>query len=205
MPAARLARSVALMAAVVGLATVTACTSATSGKPTSTSAPSTESAPATAEPTDSGDTSPTDSAPVTSPVTTSVSPTASKPATGTGCALAQLSVRLIRGGAIAGQEIALITFTNTDSKACTMFGFPGVSLRLNNALLGQPATRTSKTPATVTLKPGEQAEALLRDYTTCQAALSDTVRVYPPDSTQFVDKPFELRGCQTQIDPVSHS
>jgi hypothetical protein len=184
---------------------MTACTSATSGKPTATSALPTASVPATAEPTDSGGTSPTDSVPVTSPVTTSVSPTATKPPTGSGCALAQLSVRLIRGGAIAGQEIALVTFTNTGTKACTMFGFPGVSLRLNNTLLGQPATRSSKTPTSVTLKPGEQAEALLRDFTTCQAALSDTVRVYPPDSTQFVDKPFELRGCQTQIDPVSHS
>jgi hypothetical protein len=198
-------RTFAAVLAVACIASVAACTSSTSGTgstpSTNISAPSSEPVP-----TDSDVTLPTESTSLTaSPITTPASPTPTKTAAGDGCTFAQLTIRVIRGGAIAGQEIALITFTNASVKTCTMFGFPGVSLRRGGALLGKPATRSAKTPATVRLAPSAQAEALLRDFTTCQASLSDTVRVYPPDSTQFVDKPLELRGCQIVIDPVSHS
>ena len=129
------------------------------------------------------------------------------PATGTpaACTSTQLKVRALRGSAAAGQEFALITFTNASSAVCTMFGFPGVSLRLNNALLGRPAERSGKAPSTVTLEPGAQAEAPLTDFSSCQAPVSDTVRVYPPNQRAFVDRPLALRGCRVVIDPVTHS
>lgn len=118
------------------------------------------------------------------------------------CTSAQLSVRVLRGGAVAGAEIALITFTNTSASTCSMFGFPGVSLRLHNALLGAPAQRTAKKPQTVPLARGAAAEAMITDVSSCQAPVSDTVRVYAPDQTAFVDKPLEMRGCRLFIDPV---
>ncbi|MCU1658309.1 MAG: putative secreted protein [Pseudonocardiales bacterium] len=120
--------------------------------------------------------------------------------------MAQLTVRVLRGSAAQQQEFALITFTNKGTKACSLFGFPGVSLRRANALLGQPADRSPKTPPhTVKLAPGEQAETTITDFSSCQAPLSDTVRVYPPNLREFVDKPLELRGCQIVVDPVTHS
>ena len=61
------------------------------------------------------------------------------------------------------------------------------------------------TAHTVRLLPGEQAQAQITDFSSCQASLSDTVRIYPPNLTAFVDKPFELRACRFEVDPVSHS
>ena len=85
-----------------------------------------------------------------------------------------------------------------------MFGFP-VSLRLNNALLGKPAERSGKAPSTVTLKPGAQAVATVTDFSSCQAPVSDTVRVYPPNQRAFVDRralrklPRRRRPRHTQL------
>jgi hypothetical protein len=121
------------------------------------------------------------------------------------CTGSQLTVRVIRGGAIPAQEIALITFTNSGTSTCSMFGFPGVSLRLKGAQVGQPALRSPVAAHTVRLLPGEQAQAQITDFSSCEASLSDTVRVYPPNLKTFVDKPIELRACRFEVDPVSHS
>ncbi|MDT4980649.1 MAG: hypothetical protein QOG07_2528 [Pseudonocardiales bacterium] len=112
---------------------------------------------------------------------------------------------MLRGGAVSGKEIALITFTNHSATKCAMFGYPGVSLRLHNALLGNPAERSVVKPKSVSLAPGAAAEALITDFSSCQAPVSDTVRVYAPDQKPFVDKPLELRGCRLFIDPVRPS
>jgi len=121
------------------------------------------------------------------------------------CTSTQLKVRALRGSAAAGQEFALITFTNTRSAVCTLNGFPRVSLRLNNAALGQPAQRSAKTPSTVKLAPGKQAQAAITDFSSCQAPVSNAVRVYPPDQGEFVDLPLSLRGCRVVVDPVTLS
>lgn len=124
------------------------------------------------------------------------------------CSFTQLAVRVIPGGAASGQEIALITFTNVSTTSCTLYGYPGVSLRLNGQLIGTPATRTADTlptPKLVRLAQGEQAQAMLTDFSSCQAPLSDTVRVYPPNSTQFADRPAQLRACHLEIAAVTHS
>jgi hypothetical protein len=112
---------------------------------------------------------------------------------------------VLQGGAIAGQEIALITFTNMSATKCAMFGYPGVSLRLHNVLLGKPAERSIKKPTTVPLAPGAAAQATITDFSSCQAPISDTVRVYAPDQKPFVDKPLEMRGCRLFVDPVTPS
>jgi hypothetical protein len=197
------------LAGTAGLAAllfgVTACTSTKAGLPSTTSSSAASSATDTA-PTDTS--TPTDPATSDTPTPTPTgsatpSPSATLPK-GT-CTGAQLTVRVLRGGADAGREIALITFTNSSSAACSMFGFPGVSLRLNDAILGRPADRMSLAPTTVRLAPGEQGQAQITDYSSCQAPLSDTVRVYPPNLTSFVDRPIQLRGCLLVVAPVTHS
>jgi hypothetical protein len=109
---------------------------------------------------------------------------------------------VIRGSGALQREYASVLFTNTSTKRCTMFGFPGVSLRRAGQLLGQPATREAITPKNLRLAPGGRAQADITDVSTCQAPLSDTVRVYPPDSKQFVDLPLDLRGCALSVRPV---
>jgi hypothetical protein len=121
------------------------------------------------------------------------------------CTGSQLRVAALRGSAAAGEEFALLTFTNTSQSTCTMFGFPGVSLRLNDKLVGRPAGRTSKVPTTVTLKPGARAHANVTDFSSCQAPVSETVRIYPPNLRTFVDRPLALRVCHVVVDPVTHS
>jgi hypothetical protein len=200
-------RAVLTIAVTLALAAaLTACTKSKPNLPTPT-LPATTSSAIEPTPTDTTpliDTTPpssTATATGTSPAASGSAPTLPK---GT-CTGPQLTVRVIEGGADTGREIALITFTNRSAATCSIFGFPGVSLRLNNVLLGSPAERTADLPTTVKLLPGEQGQAQLTDYSSCQAPLSDTVRVYPPNLTTFVDKPFQLRGCRVVVAPVTHS
>lgn len=210
-PAAR--RWVAVAAAAACLATLAACTSS---KPVAagSSTPAAGLSATDAPPMSSDGTS--DTATVTqssSPAASSSAGTSTAARTmaagrpGDGCTIAQLTVRVLRGSAAQQQQFALVTLANKSAKPCTLFGYPGVSLRRAGALLGTPAERdTTKKPAIVTLRPGEQAESLVTDFSACQAPLSDTMRVYLPNLTQFVDRPVTtLRGCRLVVEPMTHS
>lgn len=189
---------VAVVSAVAAL--LAACTSnSTAGRPTAAGPTTTPASETTsASPTDTASTTP---APT---VTTSATTTAKPTPAGDDCTAAQLTVRVLPSSGAQQQEFALITFTNASTKECSLFGYPGVSLRLNNALLGSPAQRSANTTATrVHLAPGQQAKAMITDFSACQAPLSDTVRIYPPNLTTFIDRPTQLRGCQLVVDPVS--
>jgi hypothetical protein len=197
---ARLATSV-----LIGATLLAACTSkaTTSGTPTvleptgtSSSTPSTTADSPTDTPTLTTSTAPTTSA--------SASHSTSPKPPSDDCTAAQLTIRVLPSSGAQQQEFALITFTNSSTKACSLFGYPGVSLRRSNALLGSPAQRNFNAKANrVHLAPGGQAKAMLTDFSACQAPLSDTVRIYPPNLTAFIDRPTQLRGCQLVIDPVS--
>ena len=193
-----LVRGVALTVIAISVA---GCTSSGVGGNANTGSPAfTESIP-----TDSA--TMTDTSAPTTQTSTPTTPASSPSSTPSGaspndCRLDELTVRVLRGSGDHGQEFALITFTNDGTRTCTMFGFPGVSLRRANALLGKPAQRSAKVPHTVSLKPGVQAEASVTVFSTCNANLSDAMRVYPPNSTQFVDRPAQLRGCTVVVDPV---
>ncbi len=97
----------------------------------------------------------------------------------------------------------MLTFTNTGPAACSTIGYPGVSLRLAGKLVGQPAQRSGQPHGTVTLKPGGRAQAKIADFSSCQAPLSDKVRVYAPDQLAFVDLPMVLRACHLVVGPVT--
>lgn len=205
----RVVRRAVLGCAVVALAVVgTACTSShrplvSAGSDVSVGSAVSNSAPAT-------DTT----APTSTAATTTTAASSSAPRTSTAgpglpkdtCTTAQLTVRMIRGGADTGREIGLVTFTNISKIECSMFGFPGVSLRLAGAQLAAPAGRdTATVPATVHLAPGDSAQAQFTDFSSCQSPLSDNVRIYPPNLTSFVDRPGQFRGCKVVVEPVTHS
>lgn len=145
-------------------------------------------------------------APVT---TTPISTESSTPATATKSATAvavkhntcpdgTLTVRVLPGGAIRGHEIAAVTVTNSGTRPCVVWGFPKVHLERGGKLLGAAAVPTG-TAHDLTLAPGDQAQALITDASTCNAPLSDTVVATLPESTQTVSRPMEMRGCSLQI------
>lgn len=109
---------------------------------------------------------------------------------------------MINGSAAPGREFAALQFTNTRTTACVLEGYPSVTLLRNGKQIGtasQPAT-----PATSrrTVGPGETVQSDLSDFTTCQAPLSDTIRVVVPGSTQVYSRPLQLRACTLRVSPL---
>lgn len=114
---------------------------------------------------------------------------------GTGsCAAGTLKVTLGLGQGTAGSVYQVIDFTNVSSAACTLDGYPGVSLATGttaSAQIGAAAVRsTTTTPAVVTLAPGQSANALLQiadagNYptATCSPVKAKYLQVYPPNQT----------------------
>jgi hypothetical protein len=134
--------------------------------------------------------------------TTKPSPPASSAAPRSTCT--SVSVRVIRGSASLGQEIAALQFTNDGTRACVLVGFPIVTLLRKGQQLGNPSLPSS--PGSVskrTLAPGDTAESVLHDYTqTCNSALSDSLRVQVPGSSITAIRPAELRGCILRVDKL---
>lgn len=113
-------------------------------------------------------------------------------------------MRLIRGGAAQGTEIAALQFTNSGNAPCALGDYPQVTLLRNRQPIGTPSEpQAGSSPRTVQLAPGETAQSLLRDYSTCQAPLSDNARVTVPGETQHAVRPAELRACAMRVSPLS--
>jgi hypothetical protein len=159
------------------------------------SAPATPSAAVTSAPA-TVSTAPSTTASSSHPASSS----AGRPAPRSTCT--SLSVRVIRGSAAAGQEIAALQFANDGTSACQLFGYPQVTLLLHGKVIGQPSQpSTPTTPSERTLQPGDVAESLLHNYTNpCQAPVSDSVRVVVPGSTITVVRPAQLRACIVRVD-----
>jgi len=138
---------------------------------------------------------------------TSQAPTA--PASGTAarapsCSTSSLHITLANGGAGAGTDFTVLEFTNGGSSACTIYGFPGVSLTNSaGAQIGAAATRNpSRASALITLAPGAKANATLgvanaENYpaTACKPTTAAKLKVYPPNQTQSAELPFTVTGC----------
>jgi Protein of unknown function (DUF4232) len=81
-------------------------------------------------------------------------------------------------------------------------GYPGVSLLVAGAQVGSPAGRSGAAITTVTLAAQASVTSQLTDVTTCNAPLSDSVRIYPPNETDSVVLPVALRACSLTVTPV---
>ena len=189
----RLAAALICLAALAALA---ACSSPTS----SSGSPSTPSATGTSTGTSTG----TGTVPVTSP---SPSPSASQAGT-QACANGTLQVKLGPSEGYAGGVDLAIDFTNTSSAACTVYGYPGVSLVSSaHAEIGLAAKRTTTAPVElVTLAPGatgtaqlQMADALNFPTSTCGPAQAADLRVYPPNQTAAVFLPDTSEGCAQPV------
>jgi hypothetical protein len=98
----------------------------------------------------------------------------------------------------------VLRVTNTGRTACTMKGFPGVSLTAprTGAQIGAAADRArGLVPPLVRLAPGRSATALVRltqagNYgPRCRERLAAGFRVYVPGDTVAQFAPYRVRGC----------
>jgi hypothetical protein len=137
--------------------------------------------------------------------TTPASSKPSQPDGPGGCASSVLQVRALRGSGAAGHQFAFLRFTNISASSCSLTGFPGVQLLHAGTPLGVPAQRTNTPIHRVQIAPGDSVTAQLVDDSTCNAAISDTVQVFPPNRTEKFVVPLALRGCSLHIDPVISS
>jgi len=154
--------------------------STTAPKPTRTRS---SSAPASSSP-----------APTSAPASTSHAP----PAPTSTCT--DVGIRVIRGGAEQGTEIAALQFTNDGSASCVLVGYPRAVLLRQGAAIGAPSQPGGPLPGrAMQLRPGQTVQSLLRDFSSCQAPLSDEVRVTVPGSTIHAARPADLRACTLRV------
>ncbi|MGD3110754.1 DUF4232 domain-containing protein [Streptomyces sp. YGL11-2] len=106
------------------------------------------------------------------------------------CTATDMSLHLGRVDIGAGNIRVPLVFTNKGKKACSLRGFPGVSLiQRDGSSVGKPASREGAAGGTIRLRPGQSAHALLH---TVNDGVSDTpcwknsqiVFVYPPGSKE---------------------
>ncbi|MGW7331077.1 DUF4232 domain-containing protein [Streptomyces sp. NPDC054840] len=123
------------------------------------------------------------------------------------CHVADLNLAIGEPDGAAGSLYYPIRFTNTSTHACTLRGYPGVSVvDVRHQQIGTSATRTGGAVNTVSVQPGETVTATFRTnspgMTECRPT-STYVKVYPPNSYQAVHIPYHLQVCGTfDIRPV---
>src|SRR5689334_14681231 len=137
---------------------------------------------------------------VTSPA--SSSPAAAGPA---GCATRDLQAKVANTEGAAGSVYQNIDFTNVGSTACSLYGYPGVSLGTGMPFnqIGAAATRsTTASPTVITLSPGQTANALLRvtqamNYPQAKCAPTKTpyLQIFPPNQTTALYLTYAATGC----------
>ncbi|WP_158607844.1 DUF4232 domain-containing protein [Nocardia panacis] len=118
------------------------------------------------------------------------------------CTTSNLTVTLGRQEGAAGHIYAPLVFTNSGTEACTIYGYPGVSLAAGTptATIGPGAARdTAEGAQTVTLAPGASAQATMR-YTQagnypCERTKATALLIYPPDQTTAIAVPFTADAC----------
>jgi hypothetical protein len=130
------------------------------------------------------------------------------PAGAPSCSTSDLRITLGNGGAGAGTDFTVLDFTNSGTAACTLYGFPGVSLtNSSGAAIGAAATRNpSKASTLITLAPGAKANATLGvanagNYPTgaCKPTTVARLKVFPPNQTQAIELPFATTGCAVSV------
>jgi hypothetical protein len=142
------------------------------------------------------------------PVTTATAPPSPGPQP---CATSQLTAGLTGGNGTAGAIGYQLELRNTSPTACTLRGYPGVSYVTggNGTTVGAPATRSGSAGSTITLAPGQAAQAPLLEtdslnypQSTCRLNSVDGLRVYPPDQRAALFIAQAGRACANPADNV---
>ena len=109
----------------------------------------------------------------------------------------------------AGSDYVDIVFKNLNTQACTLYGYPGVSLAAGSPVtqVGQPADRNSGVASSlVTLQPQGYAYAVLQigeagnwPASTCQPTPTTWLQVIAPNTTNPLEVSFSSTGCKGDI------
>ena len=167
-----------MVAALICVAMAAGCASSSSSSSSPASSAS-SSSPAAA----GGTTAP-------APPATSQSPAGGGPLA---CATSDLKVTLGAPNGYAGGVYETIVFTNTSGAACSLYGYPGVSLvsAPPYTQIGLAAKRSATVPVKlIVLASGTSASAVLQVVdalnfgpSTCGPTKAAFLRVYPPNQT----------------------
>ena len=116
----------------------------------------------------------------------------------------------IPGDGYAGGAYYQLELSNTSHRACTLYGYPGVSaLAPGGHQLGRAAGRgPASASRLVTLGRGATAHVLLQitdvanfPPASCGVRTAVALRVYPPGATRSLEVPFTFQAC-SQSGPV---
>lgn len=130
------------------------------------------------------------------------------------CAPAELRVTAAFSQGATQHAIYDLRFTNVSRTACTLHGYPGVSLvtagNSTGRQIGSPRPLIMYSPGpTVTLAPGQRALALLGVAETvlftgssCTPVVAHWLKVYPPAARQAVYVPINITTCSSSSDQV---
>jgi hypothetical protein len=104
------------------------------------------------------------------------------------------------GGGTAGTSYYPLEFSNVGSRACTLYGYPGVSAyRGALAQVGSAAARNVLAHRTVVLPPGATAHATIgiHDWgALCtRSVAADGLRVYPPGQRTAHTIRYPFKAC----------
>jgi hypothetical protein len=130
------------------------------------------------------------------------------------CATSSLDVKQGLAQGYAGGVYEVIDFTNTSNSACSLLGYPGVSLVTGppHTQIGLAAKRstTSGTVKLITLAPGATANATLQivdalNYpsATCGPTKAAALKVYPPNQTAPVYLPNTSEACTKSVQTMN--
>ncbi len=203
------ASRIAAVGAVLAALTLTAACASAGPAPGRSGASTVNSSPISTSPTASAATSPPTSPGATaSAPTTSTAPSSSAaPSASTAPVLRStcpsLTIRVIRGSAAPGYEFAALQFVNTGTTRCVLNGYPSVTLLLSGATVGRPSSPASAATSRFTLEPGATAESRLKDFSSCQAPLSDQIRVVAPGSSMTTTRTGQLRACRLTVSALA--
>ena len=144
---------------------------------------------------------PTTTPPATSPPST----TTSAQAGSTPCISAQLAVELGQSGGAAGSVGVVVSFKNTSSAACSLYGYPGLQM-LDSAghpiatevIRGTSTTVPSVPEDAVQVAPGAEASFNLgfpdaTGYGSASCPTSTNVEFTPPNAVQPITIPWQIQ------------
>lgn len=198
-------RAVAGLVLLVGTAALglAAC----NGSPTVSTPPSTPTTGQQPPAGTGGSTTTTTTVPTTTTTTVPASTTttnANLSSVPGGCAVSQLSVKPGGSNGATGHIGQVVTFQNTSTKSCTLFGYPGLEMLSasgqaipTNVLRTPSVVVQAETPTTVTLAPNQQASFLLgyADQTgfgdnTCPTSVN--LEITPPNDYPHLVVPDQI-------------
>src|SRR6185312_3119104 len=149
----------------------------------------------------------------TSPGTATGTPAA--PGAAAPCPTRSLGLKPGVSQGAAGSVYQVLDFTNISNVACTLYGYPGVSLAGGSpvAQVGLAASEDPTPPRKlVTLAPGQVANALLRivdalnfPASTCGPVKTQWIQVYPPNQTTPIYLAYKTTGCSKPVRILSVS